>query len=180
MRIACWASLLLPLLALPAWASAGAAADTLRAETAAGGKTRLHLVAPGGKPVTLLVPRDDQVPARAPVEQARVVAVVGDTVVLTDRYRSRLNQGQGQCGAGVESFVRVVQLAPARQVFQVKLESCWNDVEPDHEPPAQGVEWNAESGELRLKWLQGPAGQGPETLRLKVGPGGRVEPVKPA
>lgn len=177
MRIACWASLLLAL-ALPAAAS-GAPGAALRADTLAGGKTRLQFTVAGGKPTTVVVPRDAQVPARAPVEGASVIAIVGDTVVVTDRYRSRLNQGQGQCGAGEESFVRVLRANPPGQVWQVKLESCWQDVEPDHEGPGKGVEWDAAAGELRLKWLQGPAGKGPETQRLRVAPGGQVQALKP-
>ena len=46
-----------------------------------------------------------------------------------------------------------------------------NDVEPDHEPPAQGVEWNAESGELRLKWLQVGRPARARDAAWKVGPG---------
>ena len=132
--------------------------------------------------------RSKNVPAwttgpHAPVSGVALLAVLdATTVVLVDRYPSRLNGGQGECGAGEESFVRIVRLrpAPARKLWQVKLASCWQDIEADGEYGDQGLHWSADTRELQIRWLQGPALKGPETRRLRLDASGAVKELTPA
>lgn len=179
MRMRCWASLLA---LLPAMAFAGGEPDTgVRAESAGAGKTRL--VFNGGRGPVLVVARDAAVPAQARPAGVQVVATVGEQVlVLADSYPSRLNQGQGPCGAGEERFLRVVRLAPApaRQTWQVKLASCTQDIELQGEFAQGGIAWLPETSELRIQWLSGPTRQAPESRRLHVDRDGRVKELKPA
>jgi hypothetical protein len=47
-------------------------------------------------------------------------------VLLSDTYGSRPNGGAHQCGAGEETFRRVVALgAPLREAATIRVESCW-------------------------------------------------------
>ncbi len=179
MQMRCWASLLA---LLPALALAGGEPDTgVRAEAAGPGKTKL--VFNGGRGPVLVVARDGAVPAQARPAAVVVVASLGDQVlVLADSYPSRLNQGQGPCGAGEERFLRVVRLTPApvRQTWQLKLASCTQEIELQGEFAQGGIAWSPETSELRIQWLSGPTQQAPESRRLHIDRDGRVKDLKPA
>lgn len=167
-----WASALVAAVALAAAAAAVADGIAVRASPAGPGRTRLELSQP--RAATLVVTRDEVVPANARPAGVSMVAAVGDAVaIVVDRYPSRLNLGAGACGAGEERFLRVLRLAPkpARETWRVKLASCWQNVEPKDD----GVHWDSASGELRVDWLAGPKDQSPETGRWHVGDDGAVQ-----
>ena len=179
MRMRCWVS---AWLLLPAAVLASGEPDTgVRAEAAGAGKTRL--VFNGGRGPALVVTRDAVVPPQAQPQRVDVVATVGtDVLVLVDHYPSRLNRGQGPCGAGEESFLRVVRVSPppARQTWVTKLASCTQDIELQGEYARGGIGWSPETSVLQIQWLSGPAQQAPETQRLQIGRDGRVKAIKPA
>src|SRR3954471_17183360 len=132
MRTVCSASALVAALALGVGAAAQADGGTVQAAAAGPGKTRLSFARTPSRPASLVVSRDAVVPAAAQPQAAAIVGRVGDDVVIvTDDYRSRLNLGGGQCGAGEERFLRVIRLAPkpAQETYRVKLASCWDDIE---------------------------------------------------
>lgn len=162
------------LIALSLPASAMAPGASLHARTLRDGRTRFEITDGSRTRVTLDLARSDAVPKAAPVSAARVIATLAGAVIVTDAYLSRLHPGGGQCGAGEESLIRVLRLAPAAERWREILASCWQDVELDSEAPGAGVEWLPASGELRLRWRQGPAGKGAEVTRLHVSPTGEV------
>lgn len=172
MRMHCWVS---ALLLLPAAVLAdGDPGAGVQASAAGPGRTKLVFNA--GRGPVLVVTRDSVVPAAARPEQAQLLGTLGDTVaIVADSYRSRLNQGSGQCGAGEERFLRVVRLVPrpAKETYRTKLASCWNDIELQTE---SGVQWSPASGELQIRWLLGPV----PTLRLQIDADGSVKELKPA
>jgi hypothetical protein len=179
MRMRCWVSA--ALLACGAAIASGGPAAPVQADLAAPGRTRLTLADAEGRAVRLLVSRDKRVPqAAAPGRPTRVGDVGGTAVIVVDTYPSRLSGGAGQCGAGEEQFLRVVRIAPApaRQTLQLKLASCWDDLELQAEQGAGGLTWKPESGELTIAWLRGPKG-GPETRRLRIARDGKVETLAP-
>lgn len=165
----CWAAAsLLALLLLPALAAADGLPG-VRGVAAGPGKTRLLL--DGG--MALVVARDAVVPAQAAPAGVEVLARVGAGVlVLVDRYPSRLNRGQGACGAGEESFLRVLRVLPppATQTYVTKLASCHQNIELRSEPV-----WDTATALLTLDWLAGPTQQAPETRRLLIAPDGSVQ-----
>jgi hypothetical protein len=179
MRMRCWVSA--ALLACTAAAASGGPAAPVQADQAAPGRTRLTLADAEGRAVTLLVSRDKRVPqAAAPGRPTRVGDVAGTAVIVVDTYPSRLSGGAGQCGAGEEQFLRVVRLTPApvRQTFQLKLASCWDELELKAEAGQGGLTWKPEAGELTIEWLSGPKG-GPEKRRLRIARDGKVETLAP-
>lgn len=179
MRMRCWASA--ALLACSAALASGGPAAPVQADRAAPGHTRLTVADAEGRVVTLTVPRDARVPAAAaPAKPKRLGDVGGNAVLVVDTYPSRLSGGAGPCGAGEEQFLRVLRLAPApaRQTLQLKLASCWDELELQAESGSGGLTWNADAGELTIDWLNGPKG-GPEQRRLRVRRDGRVETLAP-
>lgn len=172
MPMRCWAvSAWLALAPLLAVADGSPDAPALRAEAAGPGKTRLVF----GSGPAVVVTRDKGVPPAARASGVELLGRLGERVVIVaDRYRSRLNTGGGQCGAGEERFLRVIRLAPApaKETYRTKLASCWDDIELRQE--GGGVQWAPASGELRIDWLQGPA------LRLHIDADGSVKELKPA
>lgn len=164
----CWAAASLLALLLPALAAADGT-PAVRGLAAGPGKTRLLL--DGG--AALVVARDAVVPPQAAPAGVEVLARVGAGVlVLVDRYPSRLNRGQAACGAGEESFLRVLRVLPppARQTYVTKLASCHQNVELRNDPA-----WDAATSTLTLDWLAGPTQQAPEMRRLQIAPDGSVQ-----
>ena len=163
-------------------ASAAAPAYAVQARTAGAGQTRWEASWPastGGtgplKQVWLL-PRDAKVPPRAPVLEAQLLAATDRWLLVRDSYPSRLNQGQGACGAGEEVFLRVLRLQPPKQTLQLKLASCWQNLELDSAAPGEGVWWDAASQTLQVRWLQAPAGQDAPLRHWRLAPDGAVQP----
>jgi hypothetical protein len=168
--------------------SAAAPAYAVQARTVGAGQTRWEAVWPAntggtgqmspGAPVKRVwqLPRDAQVPPRAPVLEAQLLAATDRWLLVRDSYPSRLNQGQGACGAGEEVFLRVLRLQPPKQTLQLKLASCWQNLELDPSAPGEGVAWDAARQTLQVRWLSGPAGQGAEQRQWLLQPDGVALP----
>lgn len=174
MRMRSWASALAIALCGAAWADGGVLPATL----AAPGQTRL-----GSGAGSIVVSRDEHVPARAkPTGAERVGALGSDVLIIIDSYPSRLSQGAGACGAGKEQFLRVLRLLPrpVKETFRLKLASCWTGIEVQGEFGRNGLKWDADTGTLDIEWLAGPATQAPERRRLQIGTDGAVKDIKPA
>lgn len=139
-------------------------ADTV-AQTPPPGQTRWQWARPGQPSFVWRVPRDRHVPPDAPVLSAQVLASTDRWLLVRDSYPSRLNQGQGACGAGEEVFLRVLRLQPPKQTLQLKLASCWQNLELDPAATGEGVAWDAASQTLSVQWLPGSAVEGPLVRR---------------
>jgi hypothetical protein len=173
---ACWAASVATLvLALapsaPVRGDGMPGAPQLKAEHGADGRSRLRF-STGGE---LAGVTDPDIPARS-LPRLKVLGTVGDsTALVMESYRSRANAGGGQCGAGEERWLRVISLRPApKEAYRVKLDSCWQNVELDHEFGERGLEWNAEQAILRIAWLSGPANGAPERRELRIAADGNV------
>lgn len=147
----------------------------MKGHTQPPGQTRWRWAPPDQPPRVWQVPRDAHVPPAAPLLSVQLLAATDAWLLVRDSYPSRLNQGQGACGAGEEVFLRVLRLQPARQTLQVKLASCWQNLELDASAPGEGVWWDAAGQTLQVRWLPGSA---PSRLsrRWRVGPDGAVQP----
>lgn len=148
----------------------------LRAQTQPSGLTRWQWAPPGQPPRVWQVPRDRHVPSDAAVLSVQVLASTDRWLLVRDSYPSRLNQGQGACGAGEEVFLRVLRLQPPKQMLQLKLASCWQNLALDPSAPGDGVAWDAASQTLRVRWLTGPAGHGGGQRQWLLQPDGDVLP----
>jgi hypothetical protein len=82
-------------------------------------------------------------------------------VLLSDTYGSRPNGGSHACGAGEETFVRVVALgAPLRETATIQVESCWRSYQLE----GDGINWLASERLIRifLSTPDDPDPQGPQ------------------
>ncbi|HXD33134.1 MAG TPA: hypothetical protein VN643_18575 [Pyrinomonadaceae bacterium] len=135
-------------------------------------KTRLVIRTRVGKRYSLLVSRDSNVSANAQPNKVKVIGVINKTaIILADVYPS-IPGSLSYCGAGEESFLRVISVAtkPPKETLKLKLESCRENLELDSE----GVEWLPQTGTLRIHWLTGPAGNGtPEVREISLTNEGR-------
>jgi hypothetical protein len=73
--------------------------------------------------------------------------IPGKVVILSDTYSSRPNGGSHECGAGEETFLRVVALdTPLRETATIRVESCWNSYELE----GDGINWIASKRLVRI------------------------------
>jgi hypothetical protein len=73
--------------------------------------------------------------------------IPGKVVLLSDTYGSRPNGGSHQCGAGEETFLRVVALgAPLRETATIRVESCWYSYQLEDD----GINWIASERLIRI------------------------------
>jgi hypothetical protein len=127
---------------------------TVRYSTVSG-KTRLEIASTGGAPRAVTVARDETVAPETKIDKLRVIGVVGDrAVVLVDTYPSK-PLGLSYCQAGEEQFLRVIALSgrEPKETLRVKLASCRQNIEL----ASPGLEWKAETTELKIHWLMGPS-----------------------
>ena len=117
-----------------------------------GSQTVVQYVAPrSNRKEGMVLGRDATVSPRGPVE-IKLIAEVGEHVlVVSDQYESK--QGSmSYCGAGQEKFLRVLSIGGAvRETFHAKLESCIDNLEL----ASPGVLWNPETSTLEIHWLSG-------------------------
>jgi len=134
------------------------------------GRTRLEIRTATGVRHVLSVERDSTVsPKAAPIRLTIVGEIKETAIILIDAYTS-LPGGMSHCQAGEVQFLRILSLAgnPTTETFRVKLESCRENIEL----ASPGIDWNAGSSTLRIRWLQSPARrQEPGELVLRVGVG---------
>lgn len=117
------------------------------------GKARLEITSPGARAQRLSLKTDASVDPRSAGATVALVASVSDKILLIqDTYASRPGP-LSMCRAGEESFLRVIQLAPLKQLMSLKLASCRDNIEL----ASPGLEWQAASATLAIHWLSGPS-----------------------
>jgi hypothetical protein len=137
-----------------------------------GGETFVDVQVSSGRAFRLALPRDATVGAEAAPERTAVVGEVpGVALVLTDTYAS-LAGGMSYCQAGEEQFLRVVPLAQGTpgDIATIKLASCRDNLELAD----PGVDWDAPSRTVRIRWLSGPGGT-PDMRDVVIGADGRLQ-----
>lgn len=119
--------------------------------TVPGGSVRVaqrgaHSVVSGivkGRPFSLALPAEEGIFAGSFDGVEFVGALPGRVLILSIDYLSRPEVPMGQCGAGVETVLRVVSLRPQpRQSFHQLVASCWYDIEPGE------ISWDAATSSL--------------------------------
>lgn len=80
-----------------------------------------------------------------------VARVSNTTLLIQDTYSSRPG-ALSMCQAGQETFLRVIALAPLKEMLSLKLASCRENIEL----ASPGLEWQADSRALKIRWLSGP------------------------
>lgn len=116
------------------------------------GKARLEITSPGAGAQGLPLKTDANVDPRRAGATVALVASVSDKILLVqDTYASRPGP-LSMCQAGEESFLRVIQLAPLKQLLSLKLASCRDNIEL----ASPGLEWQAATATLGIHWLSGP------------------------
>ena len=188
MRTACWASALLiaclssaecnrkptpPRNDAPA-ATTTAASGSARVTGSGvrGGETFVDVQVSSGRTIRLVLARDATVGAETAPERTTVVGEVpGTAIVLTDTYSS-LAGAMSYCQAGEEQFLRVVPLTQGApyDLATIKLASCRDNLELAD----PGVDWDAPSRTVRIRWLSGPGGT-PDMRDVVIGADGRVQ-----
>lgn len=85
---------------------------------------------------------------RGSFESANLIGEIPNKVVLlSDTYASRPNGGSHECGAGQETFLRVVALgAPLKETATIRVESCWRT----YELLGDGINWIASKRLVRI------------------------------
>ena len=113
------------------------------------GKAALEIRFPGAKAQILPLETDANVdPSSGNAKVELVASAWSKTLLVQDTYASKPGP-LSMCQAGQESFLRVIQLAPLREILSVKLTSCRDDIEL----ASPGLEWQADTGSLKIRWL---------------------------
>ncbi len=132
MRTKSWASLLLllPVIAAAQQSITLASGGTITASNSSA-RTVFKFRGPGSAKASVTVKRDGTVAAEAGPPNLKLIAeIAGSAILLTDTYPSRPG-GLSYCQAGEEQFLRVFTISDKRPVetYQVKLASCWDNLE---------------------------------------------------
>jgi hypothetical protein len=174
MRTACWLSLALLCLAVPASAQGTVplpSGGSVHYSTESS-RTRLEIQARRAKPITVFLDRDKFVSPGGDAVNVRVIGEVKHrAIILTDTYPSQ-PAGMSLCQAGEERFLRIITLShhSARETLRLKLESCRENLEL----ASPGLEWQQEPPLVRIHWLLGPGETGkPEQRVIRIGNDGR-------
>ena len=125
---------------------AAAAAHRFRSEEAPvvvvpGGRVRLDQhgrrtiisgIVKGGGHISLALPADATIPGNSLYAARFVGGVPGRVLILSVDYTSRPPGAPlAECGAGMETVLRVIALRPQpRQTFHQLVASCWKDIDP--------------------------------------------------
>lgn len=116
------------------------------------GKTRLEIRLAGGKVHALPLKTDASVNPKNPSGSVELVASIANkTLLIQDNHASR-HGPLSMCQAGQESFLRVIQLAPLKEILSLKLASCRDNMEL----ATPGLTWQADTASLKINWLSGP------------------------
>jgi hypothetical protein len=113
------------------------------------GKAALEIRFPSAQAQILPLNTDANVDPKTAGATVELVASVGrQTLLVQDTYASRPGP-LSMCQAGQESFLRVIQLAPLKEIFSLKLASCRDNIEL----ASPGLEWHADTATLKIHWL---------------------------
>lgn len=110
-----------------------------------------------GRVFQATLPPDDSIYAHA-LQTSTLIGAASDAyVVVSSDYESNPAGGTYQCGAGIETVVRVIALQPVpHQTFSRLVASCWLVVD------AGDIEWDKEQQRLTIERTTygSPASQG--------------------
>ena len=113
------------------------------------GKAALKIRFPRAKAQILPLDTDAKVdPASGTATVELVASAWSNTLLVQDTYASKPGP-LSMCQAGQESFLRVIRLAPLKEILSVKLASCHDNIEL----ASPGLEWHADTGILKIRWL---------------------------
>lgn len=113
------------------------------------GKAALEIRFPSEKAQILPLKTDANVNPGSGIATVELVASVwSNTLVVQDTYAS-MPGPLSMCQAGQESFLRVIGLAPLKEILSFKLASCRDDIEL----ASPGLEWDAHTATLKIRWL---------------------------
>lgn len=133
------------------------------------GKTRLDIRMPGGKVQSLPLKADASVNPKNPSGSVELVASIANKTLLIQDNRASRPGPLSMCQAGQESFLRVIQLAPLKEILTLKLASCRDNMEL----ATPGLTWQADTASLKINWLSGPDHTTQEKT-LQVGADGKA------
>jgi hypothetical protein len=109
--------------------------------------TLIYVPKSGGATRSLKLSTPDGI-FRGSFDRATLIGEIpGKVVLLSDTYGSRPHGGSHECGAGEETFLRVVALdAPLRETITIRVESCWLTYELE----GDGIDWIASQRLVRI------------------------------
>lgn len=117
-----------------------------------GGQARLDIRMPDGKVKSLPLKTDASVnPKDASASVELVASIANKTLLIQDSRASRPGP-LSMCQAGQETFLRVIQLAPLKEILTLKLAGCRDNMEL----ATPGMTWQADTSTLKINWLSGP------------------------
>ena len=132
----------------------------------AGAHTTLIATRAGASPRSIALPTGDGIYARS-LESLRLVGTLGHAAILEDTYQSRPGARMAECGAGEETWLRIVNLGERpHQTWSRLVASCWQSIYLDDD-----VQWDAAQSQLSIALL------GDAPIRLHVAPDGAATPV---
>jgi len=141
---------------------------------------RLHLTQQGvhtvlagkvrGRSVRVTLPADDGMSPKS-LRSARLLGGWPDhVIILSTDYASRPGSPYAECGAGVETVLRIIALEPRiHQSFHKLVASCWRSIEADT------IDWDPRAHRLTTT-LSTPDGN--ISVQYEVTPAGAVTTVK--
>lgn len=132
-------------------ASADGSAPVLNL-TQKAGKARLEIRMTGGKVQSLPLKTDASVNPKNATGTVELVALVANKTLLIQDSRASRPGPLSMCQAGQETFLRVIQLAPLKEILSLKLASCRDNMEL----ATPGLTWQADTSTLKISWLSGP------------------------
>lgn len=94
------------------------------------GAATVLAITQGGRTGRLTLPKDALIVAGSLDATQVVGGIDGRVVIVSTDYLSRPGAPMHQCGAGIETMLRVIVLGRTpRLAFRERTASCWNDIE---------------------------------------------------
>ena len=126
-----------------------------------------------GRRVALVLPAEEGIfPGSLGTVQS-VGGLPGRVLILSIDYYSRPNGTIYQCGAGIETVVRVIALEPRpHETFHQLVGSCWSDIDPGD------VSWDAAASRLVIERDLMTGSTGHTRTSYRIDAAGNVTPDK--
>ena len=127
-----------------------------------------------GRRVSLLLPAEEDIAGRTLYAARFVGGLSGRVLILSLDYTSRPpGAPSAECGAGVETVLRIVALRPRlRQTFHQRVVSCWQGIDPGE------ITWNGATSTLVVERIVLSAATPDTPARYRIDSLGTVSPVK--
>lgn len=142
-RLGLWAVAVLLGAGLPSVAAErGVAIHGGRLRASQVGAATVLAITRGGRTARVTLPEDTLIVAGSLDAMQVVGGIDGRVVIVTTDYLSRPKGPAHQCGAGIETMLRVIVLGRVpRQAYRERIASCWDDIEGE-------ARWDAAAGRL--------------------------------